>query len=97
MKVFMKISFVFAAFFAVTFSSAYAQDGKSRSNDGWFLVGYSYTFPDSKSMEGLQGPATITIGGDLWRFIGLELTLGGRWATYNTDYYYSGHLILNHI
>lgn len=85
MKVFMKISFVIAALFAVTFSSAYAQEGKSRSNDGWFLVGYSYTFPDSKSMEGLQGPATITIGGDLWRFIGLEVTLGGRWDT-NGDY-----------
>ena len=34
-------------------------------------------------MEGLQGPATITIGGDLWRFIGLEVTLGGRWDTQN--------------
>lgn len=83
MKVFMKISFMIAALFAVTFSSAYAQESKSRSNDGWFLVGYSYTFPDSKSMEGLQGPATITIGGDLWRFIGLEVTLGGRWDTQN--------------
>lgn len=87
MKVFMKISFIMAAIFAVSFNYAYAQESKSRSNDGWFLVGYSYTFPDSGAMEGLQGPATITIGGDLWRFIGLELTLGGRWATYNTDYY----------
>ena len=83
MKVFMKISFMIAALFAVTFSSAYAQESKSRSNDGWFLVGYSYTFPNSKSMDGLQGPATITIGGDLWRFIGLEVTLGGRWDTQN--------------
>lgn len=87
MKVFMKISFVIAAFFAVTFSSAYAQESKSRSNDGWFLVGYSYTFPDSKSMEGLQGPTTITIGGDLWRFIGLEVTLGGRWDTNGDSLY----------
>lgn len=87
MKVFIKISFIIATLFALTFNSAYAKESKSRSNNGWFLVGYSYTFPDSKSMEGLQGPATITIGGDLWRFIGLELTLGGRWATYNTDYY----------
>lgn len=83
MKVFMKISFMIAALFAVSFSSAYAQESKSRSNDGWFLVGYSYTFPNSKSMDGLQGPATITIGGDLWRFIGLEVTLGGRWDTQN--------------
>ena len=59
MKVFMKISFVIAAFFAVTFSSAYAQESKSRSNDGWFLVGYSYTFPDSKSMEGRPWLASI--------------------------------------
>ena len=87
MKVFIKISFIIAALFALTFNSAYAKESKARSNDGWFLVGYSYTFPDSGAMEGLQGPATITIGGDLWRFIGLELTLGGRWATYNTDYY----------
>lgn len=72
--------FVFSAF---SFNSAYAQESKSRSNDGWFLVGYGYSFPDSKSMEGLQGPATITIGGDLWRFIGLEVTLGGRWDTQN--------------
>lgn len=54
--------FVFSAF---SFSSVYAQESKSRSNDGWFLVGYGYSFPSDKSMEGLQGPATITIGGDL--------------------------------
>lgn len=96
MKVFMKISFVIAAFFAVTFSSAYAQESKSRSNDGWFLVGYSYTFPDSKSMEGLQGPATITIGGDLWRFIGLEFTLGGRWATNEYSLYANNQHIVSY-
>ncbi len=96
MKVFMKISFVIAAFFAVTFSSAYAQESKSRSNDGWFLVGYSYTFPDSKSMEGLQGPATITIGGDLWRFIGLEVTLGGRWATNEYSLYANNQHIVSY-
>lgn len=83
MKVFMKISFIMAAVFAVSFNYAYAQESKSRSNDSWFLAGYSYTFPDSGAMEGLQGPATITIGGDLWRFIGLEITLGGRWDTQN--------------
>lgn len=83
MKVFMKISFIMAAVFAVSFNYAYAQESKSRSNDSWFLAGYSYTFPDSGAMEGLQGPATITIGGDLWRFIGLEFTLGGRWDTQN--------------
>lgn len=89
MKVFIKF-FIIAALFAVTFNSAYAKESKSRSNDGWFLVGYSYTFPDSGAMEGLQGPATITIGGDLWRFIGLELTLGGRWETQN--YYSSANI-----
>lgn len=96
MKVFMKISFVIAALFAVTFSSAYAQEGKSRSNDGWFLVGYSYTFTDSKSMEGLQGPATITIGGDLWRFIGLEVTLGGRWSTSEYSLYANNYQVASY-
>lgn len=87
MGVYTKISFIISILFLFSFSSVYAEDSKSRSRNGWFLVGYAYTFPDSKSMDGIQGPATITIGGDLWRFIGLELTLGGRWATDNEDYY----------
>lgn len=96
MKVFMKVSFFIAALFAVTFSSAYAQESKSRSNDGWFLVGYSYTIPDSKSMNGLQGPATLTIGGDIWRFIGLEVTLGGRWETNTYSSYANNMQIANY-
>lgn len=85
MKVFMKVSFFIAALFAVTFSSAYAQESKSRSNDGWFLVGYSYTIPDTQKNGSIGGPVTLTAGGDIWRFIGLEVTLGGRWET-NTLY-----------
>lgn len=90
MKVFSKFLFIMSFLFifsAVSFSEVYAQESKSRSNDGWLLFGYSYTFPDSKSMEGLQGPATVTIGGDLWRFIGLEVTLGGRWSINESSIY----------
>lgn len=87
MKVFMKVSFFIAALFAVTFSSAYAQESKSRSNDGWFLVGYSYTFPDTQQNGSIGGPVTLTAGGDIWRFIGLEVTLGGRWSINESSIY----------
>lgn len=94
MKVFFKIIFTVVIFLSFSFSSVYAKGGKPKSNDGWFLVGYAYTFPDSSSMDGLQGPATITVGGDLWKFIGLEVTLGGRWATQDVNYYdYRGSLV----
>ena len=61
MKVFMKISFIMAAVFAVSFNYAYAQESKSRSNDSWFLAGYSYTFPDSGAMEGLHGISNLAL------------------------------------
>lgn len=88
MNLLTKSLFVFFSLFVISafsFSSVYAQESKSRSNDGWLLFGYGYSFPESKDKEidGLQGPATLTIGGDLWRFIGLEVTLGGRWNTRN--------------
>lgn len=80
MKFFVKI-FIIMTVCVLSISSAYAQDSKSGGNDAWLLAGYSYTFPDSKSMEGLNGPASLTIGGDIFWFIGLEASFGGRWET----------------
>lgn len=80
MKFFVKI-FIIMTVCVLSISSAYAQDSKSGGNDAWLLAGYSYTFPDSKSMEGLNGPASLTIGGDIFWFIGLEASFGGRWDT----------------
>lgn len=81
MKSYCKIKFlaVFLMFlFAVT-STSYAQESKERSRDAWFLLGYGYTVPSDNKVDGLMGPATLTFGGDIWRFIGLEVTLGSRW------------------
>ena len=81
MKSFLNIK-ILAAFllflFAVT-GTSYAQESKERSRDAWFLLGYGYTVPSDSKVDELMGPATLTIGGDLWRFIGLEVTLGSRW------------------
>ena len=81
MKSFLNIK-ILAAFllflFAVT-GTSYAQESKERSRDAWFLLGYGYTVPSDSKVDGLMGSATLTIGGDLWRFIGLEVTLGSRW------------------
>ena len=81
MKSFLNIK-ILAAFllflFAVT-GTSYAQESKERSRDAWFLLGYGYTVPSDSKVDGLMGPATLTIGGDLWRFIGLEVTLSSRW------------------
>lgn len=51
---------------------------KAYAKDSWFLLGYNYTLPD-KGAETLNGPATLTMGSDIFTFIGFELTLGGRW------------------
>lgn len=98
MKIFKSLFIVLSLFVAATLSvnNAYAQESKPRSNDGWLLFGYGYSFPDSKSMEGLLGPATLTIGGDLWRFIGLEVTLGGRWNTKNYNAYLNGQRVISY-
>ena len=69
-------------------STSFAQESNERSKDAWFLLGYGYTVPSDSAVDGLMGPATLTFGGDIWRFIGLELTLGSRWRlgeeTYRT-------------
>lgn len=89
MKSFLNIK-ILAAFllflFAVT-GTSYAQESKERSRDAWFLLGYGYTVPSDSKVDGLMGPATLTIGGDLWRFIGLEVTLGSRWKLGNDTYF----------
>lgn len=98
MKSFLNIK-ILAAFllflFAVT-GTSYAQESKERSRDAWFLLGYGYTVPSDSKVDGLMGPATLTFGGDIWRFIGLEVTLGTKWKvggkvtrTHNVDLYTS--------
>lgn len=98
MKSFLNIK-ILAAFllflFAVT-GTSYAQESKERSRDAWFLLGYGYTVPSDSKVDELMGPATLTFGGDIWRFIGLEVTLGTKWKvggkvtrTHNVDLYTS--------
>lgn len=76
------ISFIFS------FANISFAEEKERSKDAWFLLGYGYTVPSDSAVDGLMGPATLTFGGDIWRFIGIELTLGSRWRlgedTYRT-------------
>lgn len=73
----LAVLFIFSFIFT---NLAFAQEEKkSRSNDSWLLFGFGYTVPSDDKVDGLMGPATLTIGGDIWRFIGLEVTLGSRW------------------
>lgn len=67
--------FVFV-FVVTTSSSSYAQD---KGGDAWILLGYSYTEASKSSTKGIYGPLSLTFGGDIWRFIGLEVSLGSRW------------------
>ena len=98
MKSFLNIK-ILAAFllflFAIT-GTSFAQESNERSKDAWFLLGYGYTVPSDSKVDGLMGPATLTFGGDIWRFIGLEVTLGTKWKvggkvtrTHNVDLYTS--------
>ncbi len=80
MKIFIKFLFLITILFTFSVNDLYAKNG-------WFLVGYSYTFPDSGYMDGLNGPVSITAGGDLWKFIGLEVALSSRWSSIGTYYY----------
>ena len=99
MKSFVKLK-VLVVFFILVFmftGAAFAQEEKNtRSKDAWILLGYSYTVPSDSKVDGLMGPATLTFGGDIWRFIGLEVTLGTKWKvggkvtrTHNVDLYTS--------
>lgn len=67
--------FVFV-FVVTTSSSSYAQD---KGGDAWILLGYSYTEASKSSTKGIYGPLSLTFGGDIWRFIGVEVSLGTRW------------------
>lgn len=67
--------FVFV-FVVTTSSSSYAQD---KGGDAWILLGYSYTEASNSSTKGIYGPLSLTFGGDIWRFIGVEVSLGTRW------------------
>lgn len=71
------IAFLFVFLLAVT-NSSYAQD-KGGSGDAWILLGYSYTEATSSKSKGIYGPLSLTFGGDIWRFIGLEVSLSSRW------------------
>lgn len=72
MKKYSKIVFTLVlSMFIMTSVNAYAKDS-------WFLLGYNYTLPD-KGAENLNGPATLTMGSDIFAFIGFELALGTRW------------------
>lgn len=71
--------------FIFTFANiSFAEE--ERSKDAWFLLGYGYTVPSDSAVDGLMGPATLTFGGDIWRFIGIELTLGSRWRLGDEQY-----------
>lgn len=72
--VFLTLTTIFFFFY----SNAYAQE-KERSNNAWLLVGYGYSIPNNDQDKQLYGPLSLTIGGDIWRFIGLEVSLGTRW------------------
>ena len=72
----------FATVFFVFCSNAFAQD-KERGSDAWLLVGYGYSIPNNDQDKQLYGPLSLTIGGDIWRFIGLEVSLGTRWDFYS--------------
>lgn len=76
--------FVFV-FVVTTSSSSYAQD---KGGDAWILLGYSYTEASNSSTKGIYGPLSLTFGGDIWRFIGLEVSLGSRWKIGSEPYVY---------
>lgn len=97
MKTFLGIKILaFLLFIFAATGISFAQESKERSKDAWILLGYSYTVPSDSKVDGLMGPATLTFGGDIWRFIGLEVTLGTKWKvggkvtrTHNVDLYTS--------
>ncbi len=59
-------------------AETYAQENEKKNNV-WMLFGYGYSIPSKNDDKGLYGPVSLTIGGDIWRFIGLEVALGTRW------------------
>ncbi len=79
----MKYGKYLAALLAMVFvfssANVYAQQHEKHGNDMWLLVGYGYSIAAKDNDKGLYGPASLTIGGDIWRFIGLEVAVGTRW------------------
>lgn len=94
---FLFIIFSLFVFSGVLYSSAYAapapiyqEKEKPNGNYYWLLFGYSDSETEDKSLAGLTGPINLTIGGELYNFLGLEITLAGRWNTQNIFSNYGG-------
>lgn len=73
----------------LTASAGYSEEKKkevNKSSDNnppsWFMIGYGYSQSVGNSWSP-QGPIKFTVGGNIWKFIGIELTADINWQNWN--------------
>lgn len=67
-------------FLFISYNNLYAEESGDKKNM-WLMVGYSYTLPEAQDINSVIGPVTLSFGGNVWRFLGLEVTFGYRWGS----------------
>lgn len=74
----MKKIFVLLLLLAVSVQ-VFAEDKKDANDQVWFSLGYGY-FVDEAASGIPLGPATATVGVQLWKWLVLDMSLGYVWA-----------------
>lgn len=67
-------------FLLMSYNNIYAEEIGDAKRNMWLMLGYSYTLPESQDVNSINGPATLTFGVDIWRFLGIDVTFGYRWG-----------------
>lgn len=77
-----KLGVVFLLLFVIisaNYSKANAETGIFvKKNDSWLLAGYNQNVVGEKGVTESYGPISGILGGDIGRFLAMELQLGGR-------------------
>ena len=77
----MKKMFLLVFLLSLLFSSEKLYAQNTGAYYGWLMAGYGY----SQSVDGSwssTGPVKLTLGGLLWRYIGMELSADGSWLNW---------------
>ena len=73
---------LFVALSKPTFAQYDEEDYNEELYKGWIMVGYGYSQSVDNSWSA-DGPFKVTVGGNLWRIVAMELALDTSWKEWN--------------
>ena len=86
MKKYILLFSLFITFLAI--QPVYAQYDDSYSEEtiyrGWFMIGYGYSQSVDNSWKS-DGPFKITVGGNLWKYVAMELAADTSWKEWHDN------------